>query len=98
MGVRWEVLATLVYGITMTSPVPGFNAKIANVARVGGSYSYDAKRKYLISYDTPEKIAALKAEYVQCLGLAGTAYWEVSMDPNDSLSLHRHYYLSVWGG
>lgn len=67
-------------------PVPGFNAKVVNVPRVGGSYCYDAKRKYLISYDTPQ-IAALKAEYVQCLGLAGTAYWEVSMDRNDSLSL-----------
>jgi chitinase len=67
-------------------PVPGFNAKVVNVPRVGGSYSYDAKQKYLISYDTPE-IAALKAEYVQCLGLAGTAWWEVSMDRNDTLSL-----------
>lgn len=67
-------------------PVPGFNAKVVNVPRVGGSYSYDAKQKYLISYDTPE-IAALKAEYVKCLGLAGTAWWEVSMDRNDTLSL-----------
>jgi len=67
-------------------PVPGFNAKVVNVPRVGGSYSYDAKQKYLISYDTPE-IAAMKAEYVKCLGLAGTAWWEVSMDRNDTLSL-----------
>ncbi|KAJ5160307.1 Endochitinase B1 [Penicillium canariense] len=67
-------------------PLPGFNAKVVNVPRVGGSYSYDAEQKYLISYDTPE-IAALKAEYVQCLGLAGTAWWEVSMDRNDTLSL-----------
>lgn len=67
-------------------PLPGFNATIVNVPRVGGSYSYDAKQKYLISYDTPE-IAALKAEYVQCLGLAGTAWWEVSMDRNDDLSI-----------
>lgn len=67
-------------------PLPGFNATVVNVPRVGGSYSYDPKQKYLISYDTPE-IAALKAEYVQCLGLAGTAWWEVSMDRNDTKSL-----------
>ena len=29
----------------------------------------------------------MKAEYVKCLGLAGTAWWEVSMDRNDTLSL-----------
>ena len=67
-------------------PVPGYNARVVNVPRVGGSYSYDAKRKYLISYDTPE-IAALKAEYTQCMGLAGTAWWEVSQDRTDNLSL-----------
>ncbi|KAF7715638.1 Chitinase [Penicillium ucsense] len=67
-------------------PIPGFNATVVNVPRVGGSYSYDAKRKYLVSYDTPQ-IATLKAEYTQCMGLAGTAWWEVSQDRNDSLSL-----------
>ncbi|KAJ5998199.1 Endochitinase B1 [Penicillium canescens] len=77
-------------------PLPEFDAKVVNVPRVGGSYSYDAKQKYLISYDTPE-IAALKAEYVQCLGLAGTAWWEVSMDRNDTLSLIGTT-VSLFGG
>ncbi|KAJ6066252.1 Endochitinase B1 [Penicillium canescens] len=77
-------------------PLPGFNAKVVNIPRVGGSYSYDAKQKYLVSYDTPE-IAALKAEYVQCLGLAGTAWWEVSMDRNDTLSLIGTT-VSLFGG
>ncbi|KAJ5981566.1 Endochitinase B1 [Penicillium canescens] len=77
-------------------PLPKFDVKVVNVPRVGGSYSYDAKQKYLISYDTPE-IAALKAEYVQCLGLAGTAWWEVSMDRNDTLSLIGTT-VSLFGG
>ncbi|KAJ6060944.1 Endochitinase B1 [Penicillium canescens] len=76
--------------------LPKFDVKVVNVPRVGGSYSYDAKQKYLISYDTPE-IAALKAEYVQCLGLAGTAWWEVSMDRNDTLSLIGTT-VSLFGG
>ncbi|GAQ03175.1 endochitinase B1 [Aspergillus lentulus] len=67
-------------------PVPGFNASVVELPAIGASYSYDAARKYMISYDTPA-IAAVKAEYVKSLGLGGAAWWEVSMDRNDTKSL-----------
>ena len=41
------------------------------------SYSYDAAKKELVSYDTPH-IASLKAQYVQSKGLAGSMFWDVS--------------------
>ena len=41
------------------------------------SYSYDASKKELVSYDDP-KIASLKAQYVETNGLAGTMFWDVS--------------------
>ena len=40
------------------------------------SFSYDPKRRQLVSYDTPH-IASLKAKYVQANGLAGSMFWEV---------------------
>jgi GH18 family chitinase len=40
------------------------------------SFSYDARKRQLVSYDTPH-IAALKAKYVQAIGLAGSMFWEV---------------------
>lgn len=67
-------------------PLPGFNATVVNVPRIGGSYSYAAQNRYLVSYDTPE-IARAKADYVRLMGLGGTAWWELSMDRNDTLSL-----------
>ena len=41
------------------------------------SYSYDAAKKELVSYDTPH-IASLKAQYVQSNGLSGSMFWDVS--------------------
>lgn len=41
------------------------------------SYSYDASKKELVSYDTPN-IATLKAQYVVTKGLAGQMFWDVS--------------------
>jgi GH18 family chitinase len=40
------------------------------------SYSYNLRTRQLVSYDTPH-IAALKAEYIQANGLAGSMFWEV---------------------
>lgn len=42
------------------------------------SFSYDGRKRQLVSYDTPH-IAALKAKYVQANGLAGSMFWEVRM-------------------
>ncbi|KAG6002303.1 hypothetical protein E4U21_003254 [Claviceps maximensis] len=67
-------------------PVPGFNATVVNNLSVGGSYSYDASKQYLIAYDTPE-MARLKVSYVKKMKLGGTAWWEVSQDRTDSSSL-----------
>jgi chitinase len=67
-------------------PVPGFNASVVELPSIGASYSYDAARKYMISYDTPE-IARIKAEYIKGVGLGGASWWEVSMDRNDTKSL-----------
>lgn len=41
---------------------------------VGASYSYDAKKKELVSYDTPN-IVKLKSKYIMNQGLAGAMFW-----------------------
>ena len=41
------------------------------------SYSYDAAKRELVSYDTP-RVATLKAQYAQNKNLAGAMFWEVS--------------------
>lgn len=64
-------------------PVEDFDAKVINIPYIGASYSYDAAKKYMISYDTPE-IARIKAEYIKGAGLGGASWWEVSMDRNDT--------------
>lgn len=50
------------------------------------SYSYDEEKGQLISFDTPE-IARLKAQYILNKGLAGSMFFNISMDKpgNDSL-------------
>ena len=47
------------------------------------SYSYDPVKRELISYDTPNIVAA-KAQYVLEEGLAGAMYWEVGAAPIES--------------
>ena len=44
------------------------------------SYSYDAAKEELVSYDTPH-IASLKAQYVAANGLAGNMFWDVRRPP-----------------
>jgi chitinase len=50
------------------------------------SYSYDAAKRELVSYDTPA-IVALKAKYVQTKGLGGSMFWKLSTDKVGSASL-----------
>lgn len=67
-------------------PAPGFNATTIELPEIGASYSYDAQKKYMISYDTP-KIAAVKAEYTKKMGLGGLMWWDVSMDKTGNSSV-----------
>jgi chitinase len=67
-------------------PVPGYNATVYNLKKIGASYSYDATQQYMISYDTPI-IAKQKAQYVKKMGLGGSMWWEVSMDKSGDESL-----------
>ena len=50
------------------------------------SYSYDASKKELVTYDDP-KIASLKAQYVETNGLAGTMFWDVSQSCLPSITM-----------
>lgn len=43
------------------------------------SYSYDAVKQELVSYDTPN-IVKLKTQYINSKGLAGSMFWELSTD------------------
>ena len=54
---------------TKALPIPGSNATVYNLEKVGASYSYDASSKLMISFDTPTN-AKVKASYIEkmCLG------------------------------
>lgn len=67
-------------------PIPGFNATVVELPAIGASYSYDAARKYMVSYDTPA-IASMKAKFVNAMGMGGTMWWEISMDQTGAGSL-----------
>lgn len=60
-----------------TLPHPGAAELVDDEA--GASYSYDAGRRIMVSYDTPE-MARRKADYVARRGLGGAMWWESSGD------------------
>lgn len=52
----------------------------------GATYCYDASRKKLVTYDTPE-MARRKAEWIKRQGLGGGMWWESSADKKGDQSL-----------
>ena len=47
------------------------------------SYSWDAAKKELISYDTPN-IVRMKSKYLMDKGLGGSMFWELSGTSTDT--------------
>ncbi|KAI0047878.1 carbohydrate-binding module family 5 protein [Auriscalpium vulgare] len=73
-------------GIYSYTSLPLAGAKVFENTTDVSSYSYDASKQELVSYDTPH-IATLKAQYVQSKGLAGSMFWDLSTDKVGSDSL-----------
>ncbi|RDW85390.1 (trans)glycosidase-4 [Coleophoma crateriformis] len=66
--------------------LPLAGATVYTDTEAGATYSYDASKQELISFDTVAE-ALLKATYIAQNGLAGAMYWESSGDRTDSESL-----------
>ena len=55
-------------------------------ATAGATYSYDADKQEMISYDTPAMVQA-KVQYAKSRGLGGSMFWEASADKTGADSL-----------
>ncbi|EJP60747.1 Chitinase II [Beauveria bassiana ARSEF 2860] len=73
-------------------PEPGAEIMCDNTAQ--GCYSYDAQTKELISFDTPDIVAA-KVEWLKEKGLGGSMFWEASGDKNGSDSLINKSFVGL---
>ncbi|KAH9485400.1 Endochitinase B1 [Psilocybe cubensis] len=62
-------------------PLPGTN--VTNDKSLGASWSYDANKKELISFDS-EEVAKWKGEYIKRENLGGSMFWELSGDKGSS--------------
>ena len=54
--------------------------------QIGASWSYDAEKQVMVSYDTTE-LAKQKAEYIKKENLGGAMFWETSADKRGEESL-----------
>ncbi|KLO18245.1 hypothetical protein SCHPADRAFT_820108 [Schizopora paradoxa] len=77
---------TIQAGIYSYSDLPLAGASVFENTTDISSYSYDASKMELVSYDTPH-IATLKAQYVASNGMAGQMFWDLSTDKTGSDSL-----------
>ncbi|WWC63450.1 uncharacterized protein I303_106053 [Kwoniella dejecticola CBS 10117] len=59
--------------------LPVHGAQVHNDAHLGASWSYDAHKKELISYDNPE-IARQKTKYISQNNLGGAMFWQLEGD------------------
>ncbi|KZW04002.1 hypothetical protein EXIGLDRAFT_743634 [Exidia glandulosa HHB12029] len=73
-------------GVYDYKALPLAGASVVENSTTLASYSYDASKKELVSYDTPG-IVTKKVAYLNSKGLAGTMYWELSADKTGSASL-----------
>lgn len=73
-------------GVYDYKALPFSGATVVENSTTMASYSYDASKKELISYDTPN-IVAKKIAYANSKGLAGSMFWELSADKTGSASL-----------
>lgn len=65
-------------------PRPGAEVRLDEAA--GATYSYDAAKRELISYDTADMVRK-KVDYVKGKGMGGSMFWEASADRTDDQSL-----------
>ena len=68
---------TIEAGVYSYSALPLAGASVFENTTDISSYSYDATKQELVSYDTPN-IVKLKAQYVQANNMAGSMFWDVS--------------------
>lgn len=85
----WEV------GIFDYKVLPLAGAQEFTDANSGATYSYDAAKKELISYDTPESVKT-KVTWAKGKQLGGSMFWEASADKKGAKSLIAKS-ASEWG-
>ncbi|KAL4755687.1 glycoside hydrolase family 18 protein [Aspergillus foveolatus] len=76
--------------------LPQTGAKEYTVPNIISSYSYDATRRIMVTYDTKE-VASQKANYIVDTGLGGAMWWESSGDRSGDDSLIKTV-VDVFGG
>ncbi|KAK0620715.1 glycoside hydrolase superfamily [Immersiella caudata] len=59
--------------------LPGVGAEVVYDAAAGATYSYDEAMRELVSFDTPGMVTR-KVRWLKEKGLAGSMFWEASMD------------------
>ncbi|KAF9532699.1 glycosyl hydrolases family 18-domain-containing protein [Crepidotus variabilis] len=77
---------TVEAGIYSYKVLPLAGSQIFEDNSIVASYSYDASKKELVSYDTPNMVKT-KVSYINSKGLAGSMFWELSTDKTGSDSL-----------
>ncbi|KAL8760386.1 MAG: hypothetical protein Q9199_000009 [Rusavskia elegans] len=73
-------------GIWDFKALPKDGAKEMLDKTIGASWSYDAGKKIMVTYDTKEMVQQ-KVEYIKKEGLGGGMWWESSADKKDGESL-----------